>query len=102
MEYMNFDQLGDISTLNGGSLKLMEMFMQLGSSISSPESDISKCLAKVWTAIDRLSIIWKSDLSDKVQFLPSSIYVNSTVWIHHMDAEKCIKKNLDWKSTKML
>ena len=43
--------------LNGGSLKLEDKFMYLGSSISSTESDISMCLVKPWTAIDRLSII---------------------------------------------
>ena len=31
-----------------------------GSNISSTESDINICIAKSWTAIDRLSIIWKS------------------------------------------
>ena len=25
------------------------------------------CLVKAWTAINRLSIIWKSDLSDKIK-----------------------------------
>ena len=39
----------------------------LGSSVSSTETDINKRLAKAWTAIDRLSIIWKSDLTDKMK-----------------------------------
>ena len=56
-EYMFFNQERDISTLNGGSLKLVDKFTYLSSNISSTESDIKMCLAKVWAAIDRLSIM---------------------------------------------
>ena len=44
-EYMCFNQ-GDIPTLNGGSLKLVDKFMYLGSSVSSAKSDIKMNLAK--------------------------------------------------------
>ena len=40
MEYMCFNQEGDISTLTGSSLKLVDKFTYLGSSVSSTESDI--------------------------------------------------------------
>ena len=63
-EYMCFNQKGDMSTLNGASLKLVDKFTYPGSSISSTENDINMRLAKAWTAINRLSVIWKSDLSD--------------------------------------
>ena len=66
-DFMWFNQRGDISTLNGRSLKLVDKFTYLGSSVSSTENDINKRLAKVWTAIDRLSFIWKSDLSNKIK-----------------------------------
>ena len=42
-------------------------FTYLGSSIESTEKDIKTRLAKAWTAINRLSIIWKSDLTDKMK-----------------------------------
>ena len=61
MEYMCFNQRSNISTLNGSSLKLVNKFTYLGSSLSSTETDINKWLAKEWTAIDRLSVIWKSN-----------------------------------------
>ena len=64
-EFMCFNQRGDISTLNSGSLKLEDMFTYLRSSVSSTENDIKTRLAKSWTANDRLSVIWKSDLPDK-------------------------------------
>ena len=35
MEYMWFNQTGDISTLNGSSLKLVDKFTDLGSSVSA-------------------------------------------------------------------
>ena len=63
-EYMCSNQTGDISTLDGTSLKLVDKFTYQGSSVSSTEKDIKTRLTKAWTAIDRLSIIWKSDLTD--------------------------------------
>ena len=64
-EYMCYNQTGDISTVDGTSLKLVDKFTYLGSSVPSTEKDIDMQLTKAWTAIDRLSIIWKSDLTDK-------------------------------------
>ena len=66
-EYMCFNQTGDISTLKGSCLKLVDKFTYLGSSVSSTETDINTLLAKAWTAIDKPSVIWKSDLSDKMK-----------------------------------
>ena len=66
-EYMGFNQTGNISTLNGTSLKLVDKFTYLGSSVSSTEKDIDTRLTKAWTAIYKLSIIWKSDLTNKMK-----------------------------------
>ena len=51
-EYICFNQTGDISTL-----KLVEKFTYLGSSVTSTEKDIDMRLTKAWTTINRLSII---------------------------------------------
>ena len=69
-------------------------------SILSIENDFNVRLAKAWTAIDRLSIIWKSNLSDKIkaQFFPSSDRVSSTIW----SLTKRIEKKLDGNYTRML
>ena len=56
-EYMCFNQTGDIYTLNGSSLKLVDKFTYLESSVSSTEIDIDMQLAKAWTTIDRLSVL---------------------------------------------
>ena len=66
-EYMSFNQTGDISTLDGTILKLADKFTYLGSRVSSTEKDIDTRLTKAWPAIDKLSIIWKSDLTDKMK-----------------------------------
>ena len=67
MEYMCFNQKGGINTLTGVSLKLEDKFMYLSRSTSSTENDINIHLAKAWTAIDRLLIILKSDLSNRIK-----------------------------------
>ena len=64
---MCFHREGAISTLSGGPRKLFVKFMFMDSSVSSTESDVNMRLPKAWTAIDRLSILWKSDLSDKIK-----------------------------------
>ena len=77
---MCFNQTGDISRRNGSSLKLVDKFTYLGNSVSSTKTDINTRLAKSWTAISRLSVIWKSDLTDKMkQFFPSSGRVDTAV-----------------------
>ena len=64
---MCYNQTGDITTLDGTPLKLVDNFTNLGSSVPSTEKDIDTRLMKAWTAIDRLSIIWKSDLTNKMK-----------------------------------
>ena len=57
---------------------------------SSTEKDIDMRLTKECTAIDKLSIIWKSDMTDKneTQFLLGSGRVDTAVWMHQLDANK--------------
>ena len=86
-EYMCFNQTGDIFTLNGSSLKLVDKFTYLGSSVSSTKTDIDSWLTKAWTAINRLSVIWKSDLTDKMKHsffqaaIVSILLYGCTTWI---------------------
>ena len=88
-EYMCYNQTGDISTLEGTPLKLVDKFTYLGSSVESTEKDIETRLTKAWTAINKLSIIWKSDLTDKMkQFLRGSGHIDTAIWVHYMDANK--------------
>ena len=54
----------------------VDKFTYFGSSVSSTEKDIDTRLTKAWTAIDRLSIKWKSDLTDKRKrsFFQAAVY----------------------------
>ena len=86
-EYMCYNQTGNITTLDGASLRLVDKFTYLGSSVSSTENDIDTRLTKAWTAIDRLSIIWKSDLTDEMKrsFFQA---IDTAIWMHYMDANQ--------------
>ena len=101
---MCYNQTGDISTLEGTPLKLVDKFTYLGSSVESTEKDIETRLAKAWTAINRLSIIWKSDLTDKMKrsFLQAAItsilLYGCTTWT----LTKRLEKKLDGNYTRML
>ena len=93
-EYMCYNQTGDISTLDGTSLKLVDKFTYLGSSVSSTEKDIDT----------RLSIIWKSDLTDKIKrsffqtAVVSILLYGCTTWM----LTKQLEKKLDGNYTRML
>ena len=104
MEYMCFNQRGDISTLNGSSLKLVDKFTYLGSSVSSNETDINMRLAKAWTAIDRLLVIWKSDLTNKIKrsFFQAAVVSILLYGCTTVTLTKCMKKKLDSNYTRML
>ena len=60
-EFTCFNQDGALSSLNGKPLKLVDKFAYLSSNISSTESDIIMHIGKIWTTINKLSIILKSD-----------------------------------------
>ena len=82
------------------SYGLVDKFTYLGSSVSSTENDIDTRLTKTWTAIDRLSIIWKSDLTDEMKCsffqaaVVSILLYGCTTWT--------LEKKLDGNYTRML
>ena len=91
-------------TLEGTPLKLVYKFTYLGRSVSSTEKDIDTQLTKAWKAIDRLSIIWKSDLTDKRKrsFLQAEVVsillYGCTTWT----LTKRLEKKLDGNYTRIL
>ena len=101
---MCYNQTSEISTLDGTSLKLVDKFTYRGSSVSSTEKGFDTRLTKAWTTIDRLLIIWKSDLTDKMKcsFFQAAILLillyGCTTWT----PTKWLKKKLDGNYTRML
>ena len=97
-----YNQTGNISILDGTPLKLVDKFTYLGSSISSTEKNIDTRLMGAWTAIDRLLIIWKLDLTNKMKRsffqVVSILLYGCTTWM----LIKRLEKKLDGNYTKML
>ena len=99
IEYMCFNQRHDTATI-----KLVDKFTDLGSNVSSTKNDINTWQAKAWTAINRLSIIWKSNLTDKIKrsffqaVVVSILLYGCTIWMltNHME------KKFDGNYTRML
>ena len=67
IEYMCFKKGGVISILSDSPLKLVDQYTYLSGNISSTEIDVNIHLAKAWNTIDRLMILSKFDLSDKIK-----------------------------------
>ena len=103
-EYMCFNQTGDISTLDGTSLKLVDKFTYLGSSVSSTEKDIDTRLMKAWTAIDMLLIIWTSDLTNKMKhsFFQAAVVSIQLYGCTTWTLRKRLEKKLGGNYTRML
>ena len=78
--------------------------LHIGSSVASTEKDIDMRLTKAWTAITRLSIIWKSDLTDKIKrsffqvAVASILLYGCTTWT----LKKRLEKKLDGNYARML
>ena len=76
----------------------------LGSNVSSTKKDIDTRLAKAWTAIGRVSVIWESDMTDKMKrsffqtAVVSILVYGSTTWT----LTKRKEKKLDGKYIRML
>ena len=83
---------------------LVDKFTYIGSSVESTEKEIDTRLTKAWTAINRLSIIWKSDLTDKMKrsffqaAVASILLYGCTTWT----LTKRLEKKLDGNYTSML
>ena len=78
--------------------------MCLHVSLGPTEKDINIRLTKAWTAINRLSVIWKSDLTDKIKhsfFQTVVVLILLYGWIT-WTLTKCMKKKLDANYTRML
>ena len=80
------------------------MCIDMDASDSSTENDIDTRLTKAWTAIVRLSIIWKSNLNAKMKrsffqaaVVPILLY-GCTTWT----LTKRLEKKLDGNYTRML
>ena len=88
-----------ITTLDRASLKLVDKFIYLGSSVSSTEKDIDTRLTKAWTDINSLS-----DLTDKMKrsffqtAVVSILLYGRTIWT----LTKQLEKKLDGNYTRML
>ena len=86
-------------------LAIFLMLLYLGSSISSTKKDINTQLAKAWTAIERLLVIQKSDLTNfilLVSFFKAAVVLilryGCTTWM----LTKRMKKKLNGNYTRML
>ena len=101
---VRYNQTRHISTLDRTSLKQVDKFTYLESSVSSTEKDIDSRLTKAWTAIDRLSIIWKSDLTDKMKpsFFQAAVVSILLYGCTTRTLTKRLEKKLDGNYTRML
>ena len=83
--------------------KICLKFAYLGSSFSSTEKDINTQLAKPWTAIDNLSVIWKSNMTDKIKriLFQTAVVLILLNWYTTWTLTKRIGKKAWWQLHKI-
>ena len=71
--------------------------MYLSNNIST-ENDDNMHVGKVWTTIDRISTIWKSELwFNKMRILQSCSHISTAVWLHHWDFNEMLGEKAIWE-----
>ena len=103
-EFISLNQDGTISSLNGKTLRLVNQLIYLSSNISSTESNVKICISKIWTGINSLLTIWKSDLSDKIKWeFFQAVAISVQLYGCTIGAlTKHLEKKLDENYTRML
>ena len=83
---------------------VVDKFTYIGSSVSLTVTDINTRLAKAWTTNDRLSVIWKSDLTDKIKrsFFQAAVVSILLYRCSTWTLTKRMEKKLDGNYTRML
>ncbi|XP_066915257.1 uncharacterized protein [Clytia hemisphaerica] len=93
-----------IKAANGNPLKNVDSFVYLGSEISSTEKDIKIRIAKAWSALNKMQVIWKSNLCKDLKrnffraVIESILLYGSAAWT----LTKAHEKMLDGTYTRML
>ena len=103
-KHISFDQQGTIQTNSGEPIKAVESFTYLGSEINSTKQDVKIRIAKAWTALNKMDIVWKSDLSKDLKrsffraTVESVMMYGATAWT----LTKSLESKLDGTYTRML
>ena len=80
-EYMCFNQTGDISTLDGTTLKLVDKFTHPGSNISSTKKYIDTRLTIGFQSYGNQTWPLKWNAVSSEQWC-----IDTTIWMHYLDA----------------
>ena len=92
-EYMCYDQTGDISTLDGTPLKLVDKFTYIGSSVASTEKDIDTRL-KSFNPVQRREIfVCKQISSDSFK---NKITKELLTYNSYVQQFNCVQTNKPW------
>ena len=93
-----------MTTVRQRALSKLIIRQLLLSSVSSTEKNIDMRLTKAWTAIDWLSIIWKSDLNNKMKhcFFQAAVVSILLYGCATWTLTKQLKKKIDGNYTRML
>ena len=103
-KHIGFDQQGIIQTTSGEPIKAVEPFTYLGSEINSTKQDVKICIAKAWATLNKMDIVWKSELSKdlKCRFFHTTVesimMYGATAWT----LTKSLELKLDGTYTRMM
>ncbi|XP_071958788.1 uncharacterized protein [Antedon mediterranea] len=101
---MNVNCQGQIQTSSGYALNQVDQFTYLGSNIASTAKDVDIRISKAWSALKRLTVIWKSNISNNMKknffktTVESVLLYGSSTWT----LTKKLENTLNGTYTRML
>ena len=103
-EYMAYNQNGKIETTDGYTIKEVEDFVYLGSHLKSSQKDIETRIQKAMAVLNKLGVIWKSNLSKslKLCFFRATVEAVLLYGINTWTLTKTFANRLDGCYTKLL
>ena len=104
-KYMRYNlPQGDIWAMSGTALEEVDNFLYLGAWVDDTEKDIEVRIAKGWSALNRMEIIWKSKIQKelKIRFFRATVESVMMYGAESWTLTKTLEKRLDGVYTRML
>lgn len=88
-EFIGHNQQSSIQNVSGESIKSIKSFTYLGSETNFIEKGVEIRIDKACTALEKMDLIWKSNLSDNLmqKVFRAIVEGGVSVWYHCMDID---------------
>ena len=98
-KYMTYNlEESYLKSLSGDDIEHVDDFPYLGSWVDTSEKDLNTRIAKAWSTMSKMEVIWKSNLEKKlkINFFRATVETSAIVWMHDLDSNQSIREEIRW------